>query len=218
MRRRTYLNPEILVPMTIGFALGALLVLVTTAVIAQIPTVTLQPGEQVVVECVPAGPTFTPTATATATATATTTPTPSRTPTITLTPTGTVTPSPSPTPTATATGTVIPTPTITRTPIPSPLLDVWFQPLDFGDVQVGTEKVARNYIQAHDTFVWVEAVQVSAELTLVEPVPPFEVKHVYRKVDIAWQPQSVGSFQGRVEFIAGGRVVGAFDVVGNAVP
>lgn len=190
MRLRTHLNLEILVPMTIGFALGALIVLVTTAVIAQVPTVTLQPGEQVVVECVPAGPTFTPTATATATATATLTPTLG----------------PSPTPTA------------TRTPIPSPLIEVWFQPLDFGDVPVGTEGVGRNYIKAIEESVWVEEVQVSDELTLKSPVPPFSIeKHYWKTVDIAWTPQTVGSFQGTVEFWAGGRVVGVINVVGNGV-
>jgi hypothetical protein len=194
MRRRTYLNPEILVPMTIGFALGALLVLVTTAVIAQIPTVTLQPGEQVVVECVPAGPTFTPTATATATATTT------------------------PTPTATATGTVIPTPTVTRTPRP-PLLEVWFQPLDFGDVQVGAGQVKRNYIKALSGSVWVETVQVSDQLTLYYPAPPFEVKtDRWKTVDIGWAPQTTGPFEGTVEFWAAGQVVGEIRVVGNGIP
>lgn len=220
MRLRTYLNPEILVPMILGFTLGALVVLVTTVVIAQGPgPITLQPGEQVVVICATAGPTFTPTATATATATATMTVTPSPSPTITATPTETVTPSPSPTPTATATRTLTPTPTVTRTPIPSPLIEVWFQPLDLGDVHVGTKKVGRDYIKAISGSVWVEAVQVSSELTLESPVPPFSVEsHYWKAVDIAWQPQTAGLFQGTVEFWAGGRVVGVIEVVGNAVP
>ncbi|HID85994.1 MAG TPA: hypothetical protein EYP55_01280 [Anaerolineae bacterium] len=215
MRFRTYLNPETLVPMLLGFTLGALVVLVTTAVIAQVPTVTLQPGDQVVVECV-VGPTFTPTATATATATATMTVAPSPSPTPTATATRTLTP----TPTATATRTITPTPTVTRTPIPAPLIEVWFQPLDFGDVTVGEKVVKRNYIKAISGSVWVEAVQSSStELTLEKPVPPFSVEsHYWRVVDIGWTPGTTGYFYGTVEFWAGGRVVGVIEVVGNGVP
>lgn len=215
--------------MALSFILGGLVVLLTGGVLAQGPSaIILQPGEHVEVWCATVGPTltptqtptpptitFTPTPTATATATATITPSP----TITPTPTQTITPSPSPTRTPTATGTVTPTPTLTRTPIPAPLLEVWFQPLDFGDVQVGTEKVARDYIKALTEFVWIETVQVSNELTLKSPVPPFSVGTYYWKaVDIAWEPQTTGSFQGTVQFIAGGRVVGVIEVVGNAVP